>query len=450
MAVDSSALDGWPSPDSIEAAATSLRAAGPPFSDAVETLAGSWKGLEGIYQAPEQGDVLSVFTNITPHAEVVAEVTAAAAAVLDRFAAGIRALQAERTALLQQIDADAADPDAGSAEGMDAAQREEAAASREDQAQRQVGNLAARLAALESTCAGELRGLNGAPTPVLDLLGSRWSGLSTAVAQNAASLYQGKRTQVQATRQVPIPWEARQFTLVNGTQQTAEELAGNRILMVDGRAVSIHSPEHPDYYRTQAETYMRSSVTATTQWLPAASPLLERISPRYRQRVAADRAAANPQRWAHPSSGPQITFGELPGRVQAVKAGSGFLSVASAGVTARSEYASEYNSLLKSDPTMSEEDRRFRAAEVSAVKTTVKTGIDIGAGMAGAAVGTAIGGPVGTLVGFGVGMLISYAADTDLFNGRSFKDAAADAVTDGYDKVKELGKSLWKRMCGSG
>lgn len=450
MAVNTAALDGWPSPESIDAAAAVLRAAGPPFQGAVETLAGSWRGLEGIYQAPEQGDVLSVFTNITPHAEVVAAVSAEAAAVLGRFAAGIRELQSERALLLQQLEAVAASPDAGAADGMDAAEREQAAASRENRARRQVGDLAARLAALESACAGELRGLNGAPTPVLDLLGGRWTGLVTGAVQNVAGLYQGQRTQVQATREVPMPWQARQFTLVNGTHQTAEELAGNRILIMDGRPVSIHSPDHPDFHRTQPETYMRSTVTATTQWLPTASPLLERFLPGYRNRVAADRASGNPQRWSQPPAGPRITFGELPGRVQAVKAGSGLLSVASAGVTARSEYTSEYNSLLHSDPAMSEEDRRFRATEVSAVKTTVKTGIDIGAGMAGAAVGTAIGGPAGTLVGFGVGMVISFVADSELFDGRSIKDVAADAAAGAYDMAKDWGASLWKRMCGSG
>ncbi|MCU1633680.1 MAG: hypothetical protein JWM61_2332 [Micrococcaceae bacterium] len=434
MAFDTSGLQQWASPGELEAAAGDIASAGTDVSTTVDGLSSTWSGLSGSYQAPEQVEVLAVFTSITPHGDVVDLAAGQAKTALAAFAGTVRELEAERTALLAEVSSfeadpptlDPADPDSP----VDAAQQ--------GWLQGDIDRLAGRYDDAVTTCVAALKGIDGTADDALTVLSGPEVGLMIAAGTNYASTHTFKRVDVIASRRVPMPWQQFRFTPLNPAGPlTAAEIAGDRYLIVDGREVHISNPRHPDHALTVAERYTHNGFANAVDWRPEVNERFYESSSAYRARVD-----ANPGDWkpAPTSSTPRPTFGELPDRVKALKVGGGAVAVIMAGVTISAERDQAYDRLLVESPRMSEADRKARAIELGVVRGGAKTTFDVGAGMAGAAVGTMIGGPVGTVIGFGVGMGISYLADQDLpewLGGGSVKDGFADFAENVYDGGKE-------------
>ncbi|RJT78433.1 hypothetical protein D6T63_13055 [Arthrobacter cheniae] len=434
MAFDTSGLQQWASPGELEAAAGDIASAGADVSTTVDGLSSTWSGLSGSYQAPEQVEVLAVFTSITPHGDVVDLAAGQAQTALAAFAGTVRELEAERTALLAEISSfeadpptvDPADPDSP----VDAAQQ--------GWLQGDIDRLAGRYDDAVTTCVAALKGIDGTVDNTVSTLSGPEAGLVVAASTNYSSTHTFKRVDITAYRQVPMPWQQFRFTPLDPTGPlTAAEIAGDRYLNIGGREIHISNPDHPDYGRTVSERYTRNGFAAAVDWRPEVHERFYDLSSAYRARVD-----ANPGDWkpAPTSSTPRPTFGELPHGLKALKVGGGVVAVGMAGLTIADERAQAYDRLLVESPRMSEADRNARANELGAVRGGAKTAVDLGAGVAGAAVGTMIGGPVGTVIGFGVGMGISYLADQDLpdwLGGGSVKDAAADLAENAYDGTKE-------------
>ncbi|WP_139186802.1 hypothetical protein [Arthrobacter crystallopoietes] len=300
---------------------------------------------------------------------------------------------------------------------------------------------------LEIACASAIMAINGGPKSDMGALAGPNFALIPAAAGNYGSLYTFKSVEVEAYRTVPVPWQEYRFTPFDPGKLTAAERAGSRFLRIDGREISIHDPEHPDFGRTQQERYWRTTYGTKMDWRPEVNQTAYRNIPAYQERVKANRNNWKPD---VPASQTPSWY-QLPDGLKGIKAGGTALSVAMAGVTFADERAKEYNDLLQQNPSLSEDDRDFRANEVATVKTATKTTVDFAAGLTGAAVGTAIGGPVGTIVGFGVGMFVAYATDVELpdwLGEKSIKDQAADGAVELYDGAKDMISGGWEAVFG--
>lgn len=449
MALDTSALYGWPTPSEIETAAGNIATYGAGVGTAVADAASEWALLQRHYDAPESQEALAVFRNITPHGEAIQTAAEDARNALNAFAAGVESLEGTRKTLLAEIEAfrnnpprlDPSDPDS------------EVLPFAEMQLDFRIHDLVLQYQAFETECVTALTGINGGPKQGMGALAGPNFGLLPGAVGNHTGLYTFEKVQIADYREVPVPWQEYRFTPIDPEALTNAERAGNRFLVVDGREISIHDPEHPDFGRTRQEGFFREGFNTRIDWRPEVNQRMYDLLPKYSQRVD-----DNPYKWrlepdesGNPRRPEAPPFRDLPDGVKAAKAGGWALSVAMAGVTFADERAKTYNDLLKEDPTMSESDREFRANEVGTVRTVAKTGVDLGAGLAGAAVGTAIGGPIGTVVGFGVGLGVSYLSDVELpdwLGGKSVKDHAADLAVGGYDAVSGAIADGWNAVFG--
>ncbi|MPY09703.1 hypothetical protein [Arthrobacter bussei] len=434
MGFDTSGLDDWALTADLDAAAAEIATAGTAVSAAVDGLATTWSGLSASYSAPEQVDVLAVFSSITPHGDVLELAAAQAKTALTAFADTVRQLEARRSALLGEAAAFEADPP-----------RVDPADPDSDVDQMQQGLLQHDITALAQdyddavlACVAALNGIDGTTDDTVSTLSGPEVGLVVAGGTNYSGTYTFKRVDITAYRQVPMPWQDFRFTPLDpNLPLTPAEIAGNRYLTIDGRDVHIGSPDHPDYGRTVSEAYTRNGFVPAVDWRPSVNQRLYDTSAAYRARVD-----ANPSNWRIPDpAAPRPTFGELPNGLKGIRIGGGVLAVGMAGLTIADERGKAYDRLLVEHPEMSEADRSARATELGVVRGGAKTAFDVGAGMTGAAVGTMIGGPVGTVIGFGVGMGISYLADQELpdwLGGESVKDAVADGAEAAYDAGKEV------------
>lgn len=434
MAFDTSGLREWALPGGLEAAAQDITSAGADVSTAVDGLSSTWSGLSGSYNAPEQLEVLAVFSSITPHGDVLERAAAQTASALTAFADAVRQLETQRTALLAEVAAFESDPPT-----LDPADPDSPVDSMQQALlQGDINRLALAYDDAVTACVAALNGIDGTEDDVISTLSGPNVGLIVGGATNYSSTYTFKRVDIVDYRPVPMPWQQFRFTPLDpfGTLTDAE-IAGDRYLTVDGRDIHISNPEHPDHGRTVAERYVRNGFAPAVDWRPSLNQRLYDTSAAYRARVD-----ANPSDWKVPDpTAPRPTFGELPNGLRALRVGGGALAIGMAGLTIYDERTQAYDRLVVEHPEMSESERDARANEIGVVRGGAKTTFDVGAGVAGAAVGTMIGGPVGTVIGFGVGMGISYLADQDLpewLGGGSVKDAFADGAEAVYDEGKEL------------
>ncbi|WP_206604335.1 hypothetical protein [Arthrobacter pityocampae] len=436
MALDTSGLENWASPGDLEAAAKDISSVGADVSATVDGLSATWSGLSGSYHAPEQVDVLAVFSSITPHGDVLERATAQTTTALDDFAATVRLLEMRRTALLAEVASFEADP-----RRLNEADPDPSLGPVPEYAlQSDIDRLVLTYDDAVTDCVAALKGIDGTEGDILSTLSGPEVGLVAAGLSNYASTYTYKSVEVTATRQVRMPWQQFRFTPSDPSGVlTDAEVAGDRwYTMGDGSVVHISDPAHPDHASTVRERYTRNGFVPAVEWRPSINKKFYDSLPAYRARVD-----ANPDSW-QPSSEPATprpAFGELPNGLKAARVGGGVLAVGMAGFTITDERNKAYDSLLVEHPEMSEAQRDLRAMEVGAVRGGAKTAFDFGAGAAGAAVGTMIGGPVGTVIGFGVGMGVSYLADQDLpewLGGGTVKDRFADGVEEAYDLGKDI------------
>lgn len=443
MALDTSPLQDWPAPSAINAAAGAIAKQGAAVDTAVGSVATTWSFLERHYEAPEQNDVLTVFRNITPHGEAVKTAAEDAKKALETFSSGVEGLLETRRALLLDVQEFRNDPPRVDPSDPDS----EVLPLAEAQLDFRIQDLVYRYQELETACVSAIMAINGGPKSDMGALAGPNFALIPAATGNYGSLYTFKSVEVEAYRTVPVPWQDYRFTPIDPDTLNAAERAGNRFLRIDGREISVHDPEHPDYGRTKQERYWRTTYGTKMDWRPEVNKKFYDRFDWYSKKVDADRSNWKPDL----SASERPRFSQLPNELKGIKAGGLALGVVMAGVTFADERAKEYNNLLQENPSMSESDREFRANEVGTVKTAAKTTVDLGAGLAGAAVGTAIGGPVGTVVGFGVGMFVSYASDVELpdwLGGKSIKDQAADGAVELYDGAKDLVSDGWNAVFG--
>lgn len=442
--LDTTGLQGWAEPETTQAGADAVKSAGAAFRSAVADQAAAWSALSGCYSAPEREDVLAVFTNITPHAELVGSASEEAAAALGNFAEHVAALKPLRQQLLER--AGSFGPAACTPEDPDGSMQELSRLV----LQSEIDGLARRYQEAEETCAAALNSVTGHDPGWLGAVAGPNTGLVAAAADNVMGVHTFQRVTVVNVREVPMPVLERRFTPLLGSYDllTGPEQQGHRWLRQNGQWVSVHSPLHPDAGITRRQWFTQEVYRTVREWRPEVNRTLYNQSGWYRTRVD-----ASPDRWHVPD--PQTPrWVETPNSLKAVKIGGGALTLAMAGITFADNRAENHNQLLRENPDMSAADREFRANEMAAVQTGTSVVIDVGAGAAGAAIGTMVGGPVGTIVGFGIGMGISWLTDAGS-DGNSFKDKASDIAVDAYDKTKDLisdgfeaAGDAWDRLWG--
>lgn len=442
--LDTTGLQNWAEAETTQAGADALKAAGAAFRSAVADQAAAWSGLSGCYSAPEREDILAVFGNINPHAELVDSASEEAAAALGNFADQVAALKPLRQQLLER--AGSFGPAACTPEDPDGSLQELSRL----MLQSEIDGLARRYKEAEEACAAALNGVTGHDPGWLGAAAGPNLGLVAGAADNLMGVHTFQRVTVVNVREVPTPILERRFTPVLGSydQLTGPEQLGYRWLRENGQWISVHSPQHPDAGLTRRQWFTQDIYRTVREWRPEINRSLYNNAEWYRNRVD-----ANPDRWHVPDQ--QVPrWAEQPNSLKTVRIGGAALTTVMAGFTFADNRAENHNQLLRENPEMSEADRSFRANEMAAVQTGTSLVIDAGAGAAGAAIGTMVGGPVGTIVGFGIGMGISWLTDAGS-DGNSFKDKASDVALDTYDKAKDLvsdgfeaAGDAWDRLWG--
>lgn len=403
MSVDTSGLFDWPSPDAVESAAPVIGAGGRAYLSSVEMAAATWVQLNAHYRGDGAEEIQDAFGTVLPHAVLLAQTAEQATGVLAEFAEGLRALVAQRDALMVQIDAanrallESADGPKGNT-GATLPSTELLLRAAADS----VAVLARNYTLLEEKTAGRLAGI----VPGEDNLTNAVTDLTGTVATGAV----GRLSVMASSRQtvVKIPTPSPVYVRYATEAERLRYLARGR-WMTDGRWVLV-------------------SVNVL-ELRPGASWLLYGRSRRYRNRVD-----ANGAKWA-----PKVRWRDLTKTAAAFRVGGGAISVATAGFTIADERQDAYNELLQAHPEMHPEDLNERADATGVVKGGTKIGIDVLAAANGAMIGSAIGGPVGTVAGAAVGIGVSVVTSLELgfLGNRSLKDAAADTALDMADSFME-------------
>lgn len=403
MSVDTSGLFDWPSPDAVESAAPVIGAGGRAYLSSVEMAAATWVQLNAHYGGDGAEEIQDVFGTVMPHAGLLAQTAEQATGVLIDFAEGIRALVAERDALMLQVHAanrallelpDGPEAKAGSPLPSTELLLRAAADS--------AAVLARNYTLLEETTAGRLTGIvlgEGRLTnQITDLSGTVVTG-----AVSRLSVLPSSRQTV-----VKIPTPSPVYVPYDLEAERLRYLARGR-WVTDGRWVLISVNQ--------------------LELRPRVSRVLYRHSHRYRNEVDNNRA-----KWA-----PALKGRDLTKTAAAFRAGGAALSVATAGFTIADERQDAYNELLQAHPEMHPDDMNGRAEAAGLVKGGTKIGIDVLAAANGALIGSAIGGPAGTVAGAAVGIGISVVTSLELgfLGNRTLKDAAADTALELADSFME-------------
>lgn len=404
MSVDTSGLFDWPSPDAVAGAAPGIGAGGRAYLRSVERAAATWVQLNAHYRGDGSEEIQDAFGAVLPHAGLLAQSAEQATSVLAEFAEGIRALVAQRDALMVQIDAancalleslDQPDPNAASTLPSTELLLRAAADS--------AAVLARNYALLEEAAAGKLTAIVLGDHNLTNLITDRTGTVATGVAGKLAGLPSSRQTVVKIPTPSPV------YVRYETEAERVRYMARGR-WVTDGRwaLVSVNMLE------------LR----------PKVSTVLYEHSRGYRNRVDANRA-----KWAPDVGG----LHELTKTAVAFKAGGGMLSVATAGFTIADERQDAYNELLQAHPDMDPDELNERADSVGAVKGGAKAGIDLAAAGTGILIGSAIGGPAGTVAGAAIGIGISVVTSLEFgfLDNRTIKDAAADSALDLVDGLME-------------
>ena len=412
MSIDTSELIGWCSPDAIESAAPAIGEGGAGYLQSVESASDTWKQLGAHYSGDGAAEILAVFNNVMPNAQMLAESANAANGALMAFADGIRALEIRRDQLMARVEA----ADRRAAQDLEAQCMADPVspplpmATADVLLSGEVVALAAEYRALEEDTAATLRSAFRGDDAFLNFA----TNIPSTVSYGLGAAVIGAATARQTVTKVPTP------VPVYRRYETAAERMRH---MTRGRWITDGEWKLTTVFGFDLRPNVFKNLYNHSGW--------------YRSQVD-----ANPSKWVAPSK-----FGDLAAAAKGIKIGGGAFTLVTAGFTIADEREDAYNELLKAHPGMSREDLNERANIEAGVKGSTKVGIDLAAAGTGAVIGTAIGGPVGTVVGAGIGIGISVATsmEFDFLDGRTIKDAAADGVMNAVDDIARGWNKLFGR-----
>lgn len=442
MAIDSTALADWPSPEGMDTAASGLATKGKELCEKVEDCETAWKGLfPGFKTTPDtvEQKVQAMFDLITTHGDAVKGATSLVEDAVNEFSSTVRELKKRRT------EAEARITEHDRLEG--AGEPATTGIYTTDAVQGYVNTLVGDLVKAAEDCSSKLEGIDAQSIADAGWLEVDLGSGDYVTIASWASFSKVTYDYTVPTRVTVPVWDyttsapsADWVVDSDGNISRAPFITGNQQV---GTRVQIQDVEHTG--TKKAWSGMRTPI----------NPYAYEHFDWYKNRVDAHSARyteAGPRFWD--AKGRMLDFEEAMRNggnfTRVLRVAGPIATVASMGLTYKGEYDQALSEVAEEHPEWSQDEIEARAREMSAVQGTVQVGMDIGAGMAGAAIGTAIGGPVGTLIGFGAGIGISWIVNESGI-GDGIKDLSQDLWDGGSDLAGDAGEAIgdaWDSVFG--
>ena len=396
--VDTSCLDNWADPDTLDTYAGNLKTHGSDFKTAITDAKNSWQGLTASFKAPGDTSLFAALDTPATKAGNVSSVAASISTSITTFASTTRTLQTERTNLLAKVatfnnaEFQCTADDAKNASDSSSSKNkrgEEGAA-----LQVEVWALARKYQNAVDTCAADLGNINED--------GTKKHPLQSAFDGYTQGLFRSTLVSFATSYRAP---------LLRGKQLVAK-INGKTI-----RGPKFEIPGKGAKFDPNSWFFYKKSMNNGFTEMPST---VIKSGPKGKWGVG----------FEHTTGGTTVgAVGKAAGRAA---------FVVGAALTYKSEYDTAQQKLKEENPGLSDKERRSKAVETAAVRGT---GQLAAAALTGAAIGSAL--PVGgTAVGLAVGAAVGAAMMIPTGDGKNVGDRIGDASEAVWSGAKKAGSGI--------
>lgn len=396
--VETSCLDNWADPDTLDTYAGNLKTHGADFKTAITDAKSSWQGLSASFKAPGDTDLYAALDTPATKAENVSSVAASISTSITAFASTTRTLQTERTSLLAKVTAFNNDEFQCTADDTkNASDSSESKCKRGEKGaelQVEVFALARKYRNAVNACVADLGNINDD--------GTKKHPLQSAANGYAEGLTRSALVSFAASYRAPLLLGKQVVIKING-----KTIRGPKFEL-PGKGAKF-DPNSWFFKKSSVGNGIANTLDTVTKSGPKG-------------------------KWG---IGMEHTTGGTTTGVVGKVAGRATFALGAA-LTYKSEYDAAQQKLKEENPGLSDKERRSKAVETAAVRGTGQLAT---AALAGSAIGSVL--PVGgTAVGFAVGAAVGAAMMIPTGDGKNVGDRIGDVSESVWSGAKKAGSSI--------